>query len=35
MDAVWVEPRVRVELTYAELVNGVLRPVFRGILTGG
>jgi ATP-dependent DNA ligase len=33
MDAVWVEPRVRVELTYAEIIGGVLRdPVLRGVL---
>jgi bifunctional non-homologous end joining protein LigD len=32
LDAVWVEPRVRVELTYGEMVGGVLRdPVLRAI----
>jgi hypothetical protein len=33
IDAVWVAPHVRVELTYSEMVGGVLRdPVRRGVL---
>jgi hypothetical protein len=32
MDAVRVEPRVRVELTFSEMVGGVLRdPVLRSV----
>jgi bifunctional non-homologous end joining protein LigD len=34
-DAIWLEPRVRAELTYSEMVKGVLRdPVFRGAIVG-
>jgi hypothetical protein len=33
MDAVWVEPRVRVEVTFSEMVNGVMRdPVYRSLV---
>jgi hypothetical protein len=32
-DCVWLEPRVRAELTFSELVQGRLRdPVFRGVV---
>jgi hypothetical protein len=32
-DCVWLEPRLRAELTFSELVKGRLRdPVFRGLV---
>ena len=34
-DVTWLEPRLRAEVTFAEIVDGRLRaPVYRGLVAG-